>query len=194
MDSSSKITITAEETLVLIKAGENICNRSITGTLRFEMDEFHASIVLENCEVESLFAASASFYKPVRFINCQFINKCDFAFCYFLSGLEIKNSVFNSYLDFQCGGHNKPPTSFLIVGTEFNDFVNFFDCQYDGPVIITGNIFEQGTNLLGNQNKPYAVLFNDVVTIEANKGILNFDNEGGDGVVPEPTNFPIILN
>lgn len=188
-----KVIITAEEAFALITGGEHIYNRIISGTISFEESEFNFPVVLENCEVESLKAGSVQFNKVVRFTNCHF-KKCDFPFCYFPGGLEIRICLFDTFLDFQCGGHNKPATTFLISGTIFKEFVNFFDCIYEGPLIITNNNFEKGTNLLGNQIKPYVASFDDVVTIEENEGELNIDGEGGDEEVPQPTIFPINLN
>lgn len=188
-----EVTITAEEALSLITGGEPIYNRVISGTLSFEESEFDFPVVLENCEVESLKAGSVQFNKVVKFTKCHF-KKCDFPFCYFSGGLEIISCLIDTYIDFQCGGHNKPTTTFRITDTVFQGFVNFFDCIYEGAVIITNNRFEKGTNLLGNQNQPYVASFDDVVTIEENEGELSIDGEGGDEEVPQPTIFPINLN
>jgi hypothetical protein len=72
--------------------------------------------------------------------------------------------------------------------------VNFFDCIYEGPVIITNNKFEKGTNLLGNQNEPFVASFDDVVTIENNEGEIDINSEGGDEEMQQPTISPINLN
>lgn len=188
-----KLTITAEEAFALITRGENIYNCSINGTLFLGESEFNYPVVLENCEVENLKAGSVQFNAVVKFTNCHF-SKCDFPFCYFRGGLEIRSCLFDAYLDFQCGGHNNPANSFLISGTVFKEFVNFFDCIYEGPVMITFNRFEKGTNLLGNRNESYATSFKGLVTVEGNEGGLNIDGEGGDEEMPPPKLFPINLN
>jgi hypothetical protein len=191
--NTPNVTITAEQAFALITEGVAIHNRIITGTLSFEETEFNFPVVLVECEVENLKAVSVQFNKAVRFVNCHF-EACDFPSCFFPGGLEIVACSFDNYLDFQCGGHNKPTTKISICDTVFRDFVNFFDCMYEGPVIVTKNRFEKGTNLLGNQNQPYVVSFGDVVTIEENEGELNINGEGGDETVQQPSMFPINLN
>jgi hypothetical protein len=187
-----RVTITAEEALALITRGEPILHSVIIGTLSFEETDFKIPIVMEKCEVESIKAGSVQFNKVVKFTKCHF-KKFDFPFCYFPGGLEIISCSIDSYIDFQCGGHNKPTTTVRISNTIFKGFVNFFDCIYEGPVIITNNKFEKGTNLLGNKNEPFVVSFDDVVKIEDNEGELNIDSEG-DEEVPQPPISPINLN
>jgi len=103
---------------------------------------------------------------------------CDFSFSYFLGGLEIINCCFKNYLDFQSGGHNKTHNPVRLENSVFLDFVNFFDCSYDGPFILNGNDFQKGTNILGNKNMPYEVTFKLAPLLKNNKGIINLNGEG----------------
>lgn len=187
------VILTAKEALNLITRGEVISNCIIRGSLLFGESEFNFPVVFENCEVENLKSGSVQYNRVVKFNKCHF-KKCELSFCYFPEGLEIISCLMDSYIDFQCGGHNKPTAIVRITDTVFKEFVNFFDCIYEGPVIITNNKFEKGTNLLGNQNKPYAVSFHSVLTIENNEGELSIDGEGGNEEVPQPPIFPINLN
>ena len=74
-----------------------------------------------------------------------------------MQGINVDHCIFDSYLDFEAGGHNKKPV--IITNTEFKDFVNFFDCWYQDEVIVCGNDFRKGTNLCGNKGKSYQTQF-----------------------------------
>ena len=55
----------------------------------------------------------------------------------------------------------------------FQGFMDFFDCQFDAEVHVTGNIFLKGTNLLGNKGQGWENTFNSHTIIENNYGILD---------------------
>ena len=132
-------------------------------------------VVFENCSVEHFSGSATEFLKPVSFINCHF-KKCQFVFTYFLGGLTIDHCIFDNYLDFQAGGHNKTGNPVNITNNEFKEFVNFFDCWYEYEVTISYNNFQKGTNLLG---KPYAipVTFEKPAIIKENIGQIDLDIE-----------------
>ena len=133
-------------------------------------------LFFSNCVIEYFTAIITYFEEPVRFSNCHF-RKCQFTFSYFLGGLTIDNCTFDKYLDFQAGGHNKPGYPVIITNNIFKDFVNFFDCWYEGEVTITNNAFQKGTNLLGRPNN-IPVTFDVKPVIKDNVGQLDSDNEG----------------
>jgi len=142
------------------------------------LDNFDRKIVIDNCVFEFFEGISSQFLKQVRLTNSEF-KKCDFTFTYFLGGLEIQNCVFESYLDFQAGGHNKDGSEFSIRNSTFKNFVNFFDCWYESAVIIENNDFQQGTNLLGKHTSSgIETTFDVQPVIENNRGKLDIDGEG----------------
>jgi len=48
---------------------------------------------------------------------------------------SIVNCLFHGMVDFSFGGHNDVDSAIQIKSTIFNDFVNFFDCQFGGDVV-----------------------------------------------------------
>lgn len=149
----------------------------IGGEIKIETTEnWEKEVVFENCVIEYFSGSVTPFEKPVRLINCHF-KKCQFVFAYFLGGLTIDNCVFDDYLDFQAGGHNKVGKLVIITNNQFSGFVNFFDCWYESEVIVRDNNFLSGTNLLGRPfNIP--VTFDVAPVIENNQGQLDLDTEG----------------
>jgi len=91
--------------------------------------------------VEKLNSPSLEFHHLLTLIDSDF-RTCEFAFAYFEKGLIIEGCVFESYLDFQAGGHNKNH-AFTIKNSTFSEFVNFFDCWFQNTVEITGNEFKR---------------------------------------------------
>ena len=175
MSAHPKDTITAGTALDLINSNETINNVFVSGKLSLAgLDNFDKEIVVDGCVFEFFEGASSRFLKLVKLTNSQFI-LCDFTFTYFLGGLEIENCVFESYLDFQSGGHNINGNVFSIRSSTFKKFVNFFDCWYESAVIIESNDFRKGTNLLG---KGIKTTFDVKPKIENNKGKLDIDDEG----------------
>ena len=169
--------MTSDEATDLIIYNQTVKDVSISGIINFSTDTFDHSIDIQNCSINCLQAAMTKFNKPVKFFNCKF-HLCDFSFSYFLGGLEIINCCFKNYLDFQSGGHNKTHNPVRLENSVFLDFVNFFDCSYDGPFILNGNDFQKGTNILGNKNMPYEVTFKLAPLLKNNKGIINLNGEG----------------
>nr|GFC11688.1 two component histidine kinase, putative [Tanacetum cinerariifolium] len=55
-----------------------------------------------------------------------------------VGGLTIESCTFESYLDFQAGGHNLAGYPIKILNNIFLNFVNFFDCWYTGEAITFG--------------------------------------------------------
>jgi len=127
-----------------------------------------------NCEITSIKSMLIEYNKPLKLKNCV-IETADFHANYFMDGLLIERCEFKSAVDFQCGGHNKSDKFISMKNSKFNGFVNFFDCYFGGPVEIVNCEFAEGTNLLGNKNKPYEVYFEVKPILKKNVGNLNLD-------------------
>jgi hypothetical protein len=176
MTTQPKHNILADRATDLLRDAEPLVNCYIAGEIKIETNEtWDKEVVLENCVVEYFSGSVTHFEKPVRFINCQF-KKCQFVSTYFFGGLTIDNCIFDDYLDFQAGGHNKTRKPVVITNNQFADFVNFFDCWYESEVIIESNNFQKGTNLLG---KPFdiPVTFDVAPVIKNNQGQLDLNTE-----------------
>jgi hypothetical protein len=170
-------TITAEAAINLISRGQPVRDSHITGELRIDEYKREGSLFIENCIVDKMMATAVDFRGAVNLISCRF-SKTSFHGAYFRSGLTIDKCIFETYTDFEAGGHNEIPNTFRIINSQFLDFVNFFDCWFKGEVIILDNEFAGGTNLLGNKNEPFRVHFDIEPRIENNKGRIDLDGEG----------------
>ena len=132
-------------------------------------------IVINNCFFENFNCVSVEVDSEFQLKN-SFLRRATFSYTYFKKGSLIKDCIFSNYLDFQSGGHNH--SHFVIEGTTFNDFVNFFDCWFMSEVIIRNNTFNKGSNLFGNKGEQYEVKFDVNPIISNNLGILELDGEG----------------
>jgi len=116
------------------------------------------AITIRNCQIESLDASFLTFKEPVAFDDCHFGSVFCFS-TYFMGGARFTRCTFDSHVTFECGGHNQPPAAFSLEACSFHEFVNFFDCWYPGPVVVTGCRFHAGSNLLGNVGQPFEASF-----------------------------------
>jgi hypothetical protein len=177
MTAQPKHNISIERATDTINEGLPLVDLYIDGAIELATaSKWGQEVVIENCIVENLVAVGTEFTKPVRLVNSYFKN-CNFYGAYFTKGLIIDNCTFDSYLDFQSGGHNKPGNPVIITNNNFKAFVNFFDCWYEGEVTISKNKFHKGTNVLGKPNN-ISVTFDVEPTITENSGQINFDHEG----------------
>lgn len=127
------------------------------------------ALTLRNCQLQTLVASFTTFEQPVLIENCG-LEQGVFMSCYFPAGLTLRNCHLRSELDFQCGGHNEPEAAIVLEDNTFDDFVNFYDCVFEGPVVVRNNHFRAGTNLLGNLGEPFAVHFEIPPVLENNQG------------------------
>jgi hypothetical protein len=166
--------ISSERATDLLNEGKPLTDLYVEGEIKIETsDVWDKDVVIENCIIESFSGSVTQFKKPVKLLNSRFKN-CQFVFTYFLGGLIIENCTFENYSDFQAGGHNQSGSSIIIKNSEFQDFVNFFDSWYEGPVIITDNNFQKGTNLM---SKEQLLTFDVPPQISNNQGNLNIESE-----------------
>jgi hypothetical protein len=177
--SNQKTIISSENAIELILRGQEIANFHITGTTDFCKieKELNRELVIQDCFIENLVSISAEYRHSLRLVRSH-LNKCSFNYTYFIGGLTIRDCTFDSYLDFEAGGHNQNNCKFQIAQSSFDGFVNFFDCRFQSHVEIVGNEFKRGTNLLGNMDKPFRVQFDSPALIENNRGQIDLDGEG----------------
>ena len=177
MRNHPKNRISSETALDLLRNGQPIVDAHVEGDLVIEtIDNWEKEVVMENSIVEHFRGNMTRFDQHVKLVNCHFL-QCEFMFTYFFGGFSIENCQFDQYLDFQAGGHNKIGNMVIINDNDFQDFVNFFDCWFEEEVIVSGNRFCKGTNLLGAP-KGIPVTFEKIPMIKNNQGRLDFDNEG----------------
>jgi len=133
----------------------------------------HNSYHLINCIIDTIdFAGVFELNVHLIIENC-IINNFKIHSCWFVNGLILKNSVIINSIDYQMGGHNTNPI--IIEGNVFIGFFNFFDCQFENIIRLTHNVFEKGTNLLGNKGEGFENNFEKGWYIENNVGAINVD-------------------
>ncbi|NDV80282.1 hypothetical protein [Dysgonomonas sp. 511] len=112
--------------------------------LRFE--HFQELLNIENCIIENLQLDAT----------------------WFLQGLIFKNNIVKNTITYEMGGHNKEIISF--ERNIFCGFFHFLDCHFENKVIFRDNIFEEGSNLLGNRGKGFQNTFTNGIIVENNIG------------------------
>jgi hypothetical protein len=169
----------AEEILGLLRRGEPVREAEASGPLDLRVlcggDDLRVPVRLAGCRLWRLDADCVQFHQPVILEGCVVESEASFFAAYFLAGLRVESCTFQSGLDLQCGGHNRGGHKITLAGTAFEGFVNFFDCWFEGPVVVRGCRFGGGTNLLGNQGRPYGVRFDVPPDVEGNWGDLSLD-------------------
>lgn len=174
-----KTIISANEAKSILLRGEVLENYIVEEDLDlYNHGRIECNIQIKGCLIYSLESTGGWFEGKVELEDTA-IKKCNFNSAFFVGGLIINQCAFDSYLDFQCGGHNSKEHPFIISNSIFEDFVNFFDCHYHGKVIITNNNFKKGTNLKGHLGQNIEVRFDQPPVIEKNIGQINLDGEGG---------------
>jgi hypothetical protein len=175
--------ISGDDANALVVSGQSLVNFYIYGIFDLGKGDlkYLNKVEIINCQVEFFSAATMIFAEITILKDSHFFN-CTFNFAYFLKGLTIDNCKFDSYLDFEGGGHNDKESIFLILNSKFDEFVNFCDCWFIGNVQILNNTFTKGTNILGNIKKPCGVEFDRSYLVEDNIGNIDVNGEGDKGV------------
>jgi hypothetical protein len=140
-------------------------------------DHVEQAIRIRDCDLEVIAGSFLHFEAMVELLDCRIRSANFFSAC-FLGGLALRNCRFTGDVDFQCGGHNRNGSAFVFDRSEFGGFVNFFDCWFEGPVLILASRFSKGTNLLGNIGQPFAVRFDVLPEIRETAGELARDGKG----------------
>ena len=174
MTTQPRHTISIEMASEIINDGLPLVDFYIDGKLNLAISfNWEKEVIIENCIVEDFVAVGTEFEKMVKLVNSHFMN-CNFNGSYFKKGLIIDNCIFDNYLDFQAGGHNKIGNPVILTNNNFKDFVNFFDCWYTGEISVCGNKFNKGTNI---ESKELLITFDIPPLIENNIGTTNFEKE-----------------
>lgn len=155
-------------------------------------------MVKENKIIEVINQSDLKGYKTYQLVNCIIktfdlvgafelnvnlsLEKCiiynfQIHSCWFTNGLTLKNNIIVNSIDYQMGGHNLQPI--IIEGNIFNSFLNFFDCHFENVIEVKNNIFERGTNLLGNKGEGFENSFAEGWVIENNVGNIDVNNLEG---------------
>lgn len=176
---NSKNIISSEYAIEIIFQGQELANYHIEGVIDLYkiVEGINSELVIRDCFVENLVSHSIEFIHGLRLVGSHF-DRCSFNYAYFIGGLTIDNCFFDTYLDFEAGGHNQKNCAFKLKQSSFNGFVNFFDCWFQSTVEVVDNEFKKGTNLLGNKDKPFRVQFDLPPLIEHNRGQMDLDGEG----------------
>ena len=173
METQPRYNISIKEANDLLNEGLPLINANVEGNLKNIVTSWDKEVIIDNCIIKNFVGTVTHFEKPVKFINTHF-RDCQFIFSYFLQGLLIGNCTFDKYLDFQAGGHNKPGHSIIIQNNIFSEFVNFFDCWYNGEVLVRNNKFNKGTNI---ESKNQLITFDVPPVILDNIGQTNIEAE-----------------
>lgn len=171
-------TIDASEALESLRHGQTLRDVTVVGPLTLgelaEDDVVRAPIRIEGCRIDHLAGESLRFAAGVVIANSS-VGVLSFTFAYFPGGLDVADCAVGGGADFQCGGHNTGGRAFRLARCVFAEFVNFFDCWFEGPVVVRECRFEAGSNLLGNVGRPMQVQFDVTPVIESNVGSLDLD-------------------
>ncbi len=135
------------------------------------------SFKLSKCFIKTIDFMTGNINIPIIVENC-FIENFEILSCWFDQGLALKNCHIKNYIDYQMGGHNHKPI--LIDGNVFENFFNFFDCQFIELIEVKNNIFLKGSNLLGNINEGFQNTFEMQPIVKNNIGNLYLDGDGGE--------------
>jgi hypothetical protein len=172
-----------DEVLERLRRGKVVRNAVIAESLDLRVlcqkgYKIQLPIRFVGCHLRGLEASRLGFHERIFLKGCT-IQSAENAFdsSWFVAGLGVEKCTFESAVSFQCGGHNQQGTEVVLVDNTFKGFVNFFDCWFEGPVEVRGCRFKGGTNLLGNQGKPFQVTFDVPPILEDNLGDLNVDRE-----------------
>lgn len=90
-------------------------------------------IIISNSIIDEINFASLIFSKKVCISKC-IIDKFVIHSSWFEGGLNFVDNIVLSDIDYQMGGHNI--TNFVLERNLFNGFFSFFDCQFEGDVIV----------------------------------------------------------
>lgn len=99
----------------------------------------------------SFYAPCVHFEQPVQITNCT-LTSLDLYAAYFMGGLQMRNCTIQSRVTWEAGGHNTDGPV-LFQDCVFQKFLNAEDAWFHGPVILERVQFQNGTNLLCDDDK-----------------------------------------
>lgn len=131
------------------------------------------TVIIKKCIINIIDLEGIFDFNQKLIIEDCIINDFQIHSCWFINGLILKNNIVNNYIDYQMGGHNLKKIE--LTGNIFKSFFNFFDCQFKEKIEVIGNVFLEGSNLLGNKGESFENIFENGFLIENNVGKLNFN-------------------
>jgi hypothetical protein len=172
--------IGANEALDILRRDGRLENIHIEGELdiaklgEFDIDklghEIDYPLEFRNCEFEYYFSTTQCHAALVVWDHCVF-RKIRLFGTHFWKGLTCRDCELLSEFSWDAGGHNSPETPILFERVKFHKFADFFDCLFQGPVILRDVEFIDGTNLI---NKEFGwVSFEYTPVLERVKGELD---------------------
>ena len=148
---------------------ENFDNIDLTSLKQSKNLDFNTELLFKNCNIDSFGDTIKVYTKKITFTDCELGHIWFYGTC-FSGGLEMKSCSLKDISHFHAIGHNLDPNEFIIDSCTFNDYVDFFDCYFEGPVKIINNDFRQGTNIGIYLQRPFGIKDGIDYIIENNKG------------------------
>lgn len=142
--------------------------------LRFDNSCVDDEVRVSGCIIGKLVCPGIEFMKHVTIERC-IIDELEVTATWFAGGLLFRNNVVKQRINYEMGGHNK--SDFVVEYNVFEDFVDFFDCIFEGQVIVNNNIFKWGTSLIAEPDKPWANSFIAPPIIKNNIGVVNISSK-----------------
>jgi hypothetical protein len=162
-----------------LRSGLPLADSSVTGSLTLrdlaDTDTIAVPLMIMNCVLDHLDAGFIVFQAPVTLENVTVVGDCIFHGCFFPAGFSAVRCQFRKGIDLRWGGHNKKGSMFCLEDCEFEEFADFEDDWFEGPVRIRGCTFRGGTNLLGLKGHALQVTFDVDPIFELNTGSLDLD-------------------
>ena len=166
----------------ILKQGLPLVNERVTGSwvlrdLENIIRLIDSPITIRNCVIDCLDGRFSTYLQPVALERIEVIGEFDFSSGYFQEGFKATRCHFRGAFNLRWGGHNLNGTLFCLEDCQFDQFADFDDDWFEGPVTIRGCDFRGGANLLGMQGKPTQVTFDVPPVIEFNTGRLDWDSD-----------------
>jgi hypothetical protein len=127
-------------------------------------------IELQYCIIGRFSLFSINFHKRMVIRNC-IIDQLDIYTTFFEKGLLFDGNIILADSVIEASGHNM--ATLQLSSNIFRGFLRVFDCQFDSEVVIEGNIFRQGTNILTKENPAFDNRFDGGCRICNNVGKLD---------------------
>ena len=140
-----------------------------------EGETISSPVAIANCVLDGLDAGFISFQASVALENVTVLGDCLLHSCFFPAGFSAVHCRFKKGVDLRWGGHNKNGSVFRLEHCEFEEFADFEDDWFEGPVEIRECAFRRGANILGLQGHPLQVTFEVTPVIEFNSGSLDLN-------------------
>ncbi|MBR1791633.1 MAG: hypothetical protein IJ754_07770 [Bacteroidaceae bacterium] len=127
-------------------------------------------IELQSCIIGRFSLFSINFHKRMVIRNC-IIDQLEIYTTFFEKGLLLDGNIILADSVIEASGHNM--ATLQLSSNIFGGFLRVFDCQFDSEVVIEGNIFRQGTNILTKENPVFDNRFDGGCRICNNVGKLD---------------------